>query len=131
MILTALAFAAAVQNRCTTLDARLPRALAGWTRGGAGLDTRHAVTLPARGGSAETRVTIRKPGTFGIAVDQQAWIDVYPAGRGRRALDIASEGRGVSCSTIRKIVRYRLRPGSYRVTVGKVAGARVKLMLVR
>lgn len=131
MILTAIALSMAVQGRCTALDTRLPRPLAGWTRGGQGLDTGHAVTLPARGGAAETRMTIRKAGIFGIAADQQAWVDVYPAGRGRRALDIASESKGPSCSTIRKILRYRLRPGSYRVTVAKVAGPRVKLMLIR
>ncbi|MEI9927147.1 MAG: hypothetical protein WDN44_04775 [Sphingomonas sp.] len=128
MIIAMLALAAAAPA-CGTLDARLPRDLAGWTRAGTTLDTGHAVTLAAgRGKAAETRVTIRKAGLFGIAADQQAWIDVYPA-RGARAFEMASESKGPYCSTIRKIVRYRLRPGTYRVTATKLTAPRVKLML--
>lgn len=128
MILTALALGAAVQNRCTALDTRLPRPLAGWTRDGRGLDTGHAVTLPARGGVLETRVTIRKPGRVGIAIDQDGWIDAFP-GAGKRALPMVSESRGPRCSTIRKILYYRMRPGTYRVTVNRLKGGRAKLML--
>jgi len=73
-------------------------------------------------------VTIRKAGTFGIAVDQDGWIDAFPA-NGRNALRMASESKGPRCSTIRKILYYRLRPGSYRVTVAKLNGTRAKLML--
>ena len=131
MILTALAMAMTVQGaalRCRSYDTRLPRPLAGWTRNGAGLDTGHAVTLPVRRGSIETRVTIRKAGMFGVAIDRDGWIDVAPAGG--RALRMASESRGPRCSTIRKIVRYRLRPGTYRVTVGRLRVERARLMLV-
>ena len=128
MILTALALAAAVQNRCTTLDTRLPRPLAGWMREGRGLDTGHAITLPARGGSVETRIAIRKAGMVGIAIDQEGWIDAFPA-KGSRALRMASERRGPRCSTIHKILYYRMRPGTYRVTVNRLKGGRAKLML--
>jgi hypothetical protein len=132
MILMALAIGLAVpdaaQGRCTALNTRLPRALAGWTRDGRGLDTRHAVTLPVRGGRLETRITIRKPGLVGIAIDQDGWIDAFPA-IGNRALRMTSERRGPRCSTIRKILTYRMRPGTYRVTVNRLKGARAKLML--
>jgi hypothetical protein len=128
MILTALAMTMVVQGRCTALDTRLPRTLAGWTRDGRGLDTRHAVTLPARAGAIETQVTIRKAGTVGIAIDQEGWIDAFPA-NSRRALRMASESRGPRCSTIRKILYYRMRPGTYRVTVNRLKGGRAKLML--
>lgn len=127
MILVALALAAAAAP-CKTYDTNLPRGLAGWTRLGRALDTRHAVVLAGRGKAAETNVTIRKAGTFGIAIDQQAWVDVY-RGRGK-ALAMASESRGPACSTIRKIVRYNLRPGTYRVTVTKLTADRARLMLV-
>jgi hypothetical protein len=128
MILTLLAIGIAAQGRCTALDTSLPRPLAGWTRDGKALDTGHAVTLPARKGSVETRVTIRKAGMFGIAVDQDGWIDAFPA-NGRTALRMASESKGPRCSTIHKILYYRLRPGSYRVTVARLKGTRAKLML--
>ncbi|MEP9359523.1 hypothetical protein [Sphingomonas sp. KR3-1] len=128
MILAALALGMAAQDRCTALDTKLPRPLAGWTRDGKGLDTGHAVTLPAQKGSVETRVTIRKAGTFGIAVDQDGWIDAFPA-NGRSALRMASESKGPRCSTIHKILYYRMRPGTYRVTVNRLKGGRAKLML--
>ena len=127
MILLALALAAA-QSGCAAPDSHLPPDLAGWARAGTTLDTGHSVTLSGRGGSTETQVTIRKAGTFGVAADQQAWIDVYPA-HGKRAFDMASESKGPYCTTIRKIVRYRLQPGTYRVAVTKLTGPRVKLML--
>ncbi|AJP73977.1 hypothetical protein TS85_22485 [Sphingomonas hengshuiensis] len=131
MLSIALAFtlAAAAPPPCTTRDAALPRALAGWTRAGRGLDTGHTVTLPVRRGAATTIVRIRKAGLFGIAADRDGWIDIAPA-RGK-PLSLDSEPRVPACSTIKKIVRFRLRPGSYRVSVAKLKADRVRLMLVR
>jgi hypothetical protein len=77
----------------------------------------------------ETRITVRKAGTFGVALDQLGWIDVAPT-RGK-ALELSAHGHGPNCSTIRKIVRYQLRPGTYRVSVTKLKEARARLMLVR
>ena len=127
MILIAFALAAAAAP-CKTYDTNLPRDLSGWTRAGRTLDTGHSLMLAGRARAAETNVTIRKAGTFGIAVDQQAWVDIY-RGRGK-PLDMASESRGPACSTIRKIVRYNLRPGTYRVTVTNMTAGRAKVMLV-
>lgn len=126
MILSVMALAMAAQP-CTK-SAELPRELSGWARAGEGLDTRHATLLSPRGGRIETRVTIRKAGIFGIAIDREGWIDVAPA-RGK-PLRMASENRGPRCSGIRKIVRYRLRPGAYRVTVARLDSKQVRLMLV-
>lgn len=117
------------EQRCTTRDAALPRALAGWTRSGSGLDTGHAVALPVRGGTAATRVRIRKAGLFGIAADRDGWIDMTPPGG--KPLRLDSEPRVPACSSIAKIVRFRLRPGSYRVSVARLKAERVRLMLVR
>ena len=125
MVLAVMALAMAAQQ-CTRVE--LPRALSNWIRLGPGLDTRHATLLRAQGGRAEARVMIRKAGVFGIAIDREGWIDLAPA-RGK-PLRMASENQGPRCSGIRKIVRYRLRPGAYRVTVGKLQGDRAKLMLV-
>jgi hypothetical protein len=127
MVVTLVAMSLAAQN-CRALDTGLPRPLAGWTRAGGTLDTGHAVTLPARQGRAATTLRIRKQGLFGVAADREGWIDVAPSGG--RPLRMASEGRGPRCSTIRKIVRYRLRPGTYRVSVGRLQADRVRLMLV-
>ena len=127
MLLSLFALAVAAPQ-CTRQNADLPRGLSGWTRAGQGLDIGHAVLLDPRGGHIETRVTIRKAGMFGIAIDRDGWIDVAP-GRGK-PLRMASESKGPRCSTIRKIVRYRLRPGEYRVTVAKLGAERARLMLV-
>ncbi|MDV3459343.1 hypothetical protein RZN05_20280 [Sphingomonas sp. HF-S4] len=131
MLLTAFALHAAVaQQQCRTLDARLPVALRGWKVSGSGLDTGHTVTLNAgRDKALRTSVTIRRAGTYGIALDQAGWIDVAPA-RGK-PLESVAHGHGPECSTIRKIVRYKLRPGTYRVDVTRLKAARARLMLVR
>lgn len=129
MLLTALALTVAAPA-CRTVDGGLPRPLAGWRRTASGLDTGHAVTLRAgRDKAVATTVAIRNAGTFGIALDQSGWIDVAPL-RGR-PLALIGEGKAPLCSTIRKIVRYRLRPGSYRVTVSRLSREQAKLMLVR
>ncbi len=127
MLLVALALVTAVPQGCRAYDARLPRPLSGWTRNGRGLDTRHSATFAVTRGKVETRITIRKAGLVGIAADQDGWIDAF-AGRGG-AMKMARESRGPRCSTIRKIVYYRMRPGTYRVTVNRLKGNRVKLML--
>lgn len=131
MILIAFALAAAAAP-CKTYDTNLPRDLSGWTRAGRTLDTGHTVTLAGRAKAAETTMTIRKAGTFGVAIDQQAWVDLYRGvSRGQgKALTMASESRGPACSTIRKIVRYNPTPGTYRVTVTNMTAGHAKLMLV-
>lgn len=110
--------------QCTGLS----QSLSGWERSGDGLDTRHATTVPVKNGAAETQVTIRKAGTFGIATDQPGWIDV--ARGGGRPLRMESRASGVACAKIENIVYYQLRPGTYRVTIGKLQRPQVKLMLV-
>jgi hypothetical protein len=127
VLLTLFALAMAAPQ-CTRQNSGLPRGLSGWARGGEGLDTRHATMLDPSGGRIETRVTIRKAGVFGIAIDREGWIDVTPA-KGK-PLRMVSENRGSRCSGIRKIVRFKLQPGDYRVRVAKLGKARVKLMLV-
>ncbi len=127
MLLSMLAMTMMAQQ-CRVQDQALPRELRGWARSGQGLDTRHATSLSPRGERIETRVKIRKAGVFGIAIDREGWIDVAPA-KGK-ALRMVSENRGPRCSGIRKIVRFSLQPGEYRVRVAKLGRARVKLMLV-
>jgi hypothetical protein len=128
MLLTALALAAGMAP-CRTYDTALARPLAGWTHSGRALDTGHAVTLHAgRDHRLGTTLHIRRAGTFGIAIDRDGWIDLAPARA--KPLAMARESRGPRCSTIRKIVCYKLRPGDYRVTVSRLRANRAKLMLV-
>jgi hypothetical protein len=127
MLLTALALSLATQT-CRSYDTALPTPLTGWTRSGRGLDTGHAVTLGRSGDSIRTTLRIRKAGTFGIALSEAGWIEVSPM-RGK-PLESVAHGHGPDCSTIRKIVRYKLRPGTYRVTVNKLKATRARLMLV-
>jgi len=128
MLLTAFALSLATQT-CKSYDTALPAPLSGWKRSGRGLDTGHSVTLARSGDSIRTTVRIRKAGTFGIALGEPGWIDVAPM-RGK-PLESVAHGHGPDCSTIRKIVRYRLHPGTYRVTVNKLKATRARLMLVR
>ncbi|MBO9622268.1 MAG: hypothetical protein J7500_06100 [Sphingomonas sp.] len=128
MILTAIALTLAAPA-CQKYDANLPQTLAGWTRAGRDFDTGHAITLPRRGSGVHTMVRIRKAGTYGVALDQAGWIDVAPA-KGK-VLQSSEHAHGPQCSTIRKIVRYRLRPGTYRIDVTRLKGDRARLMLVR
>jgi len=129
MFLTALALSL-TPPPCRTYDAALPQQLRGWTRTAPGLDTGHAVTLAAgKARGLTTKVRIRKAGTFGIALDQNGWVDLARATG--RPLAFSGQGQGPRCSTIAKIVRYRLQPGTYRVTVSRLKGTRARLMLVR
>ncbi|WP_326525852.1 hypothetical protein [Sphingomonas sp.] len=141
-----LAQAAAAQPACPATPAPLPADLAGWRESGADLSSGKAVTLatvdpkvallkdvppPARPGNmvvASFRVTAA--GSYGVALDQRGWIDLYAAG-GSTPLKSAKHGHGPVCSGIRKIVRFDLVPGEYRVVIGELEGASAKLMLVR
>lgn len=129
---------------CTATDAALPPPLAGWTAPGDALaigkpvlvkaaDAATVKGLPAGtkpGGAAVIAFRIEKAGTYGVALDQPGWIEVLPGTDGGAALKSATHGRGPDCSTIRKIVRFALQPGSYRVYVSSLAKPQVKLMLV-
>lgn len=59
-------------------------------------------------------LTVEKAGIYTIGLDQAGWIDVVRDGK-----VIKSSGQGLSpdCSTIRKMVDFRLDPGHYTVQV--------------
>lgn len=145
MLALALLLAPLAQtNNCTATDAALPAALARWTSAGNVLEGGHAITLdtvdaaslkalppgskPGRAASFGFRVA--KGGTYGIALDQPGWIDVLPGTGDGAPLASVAHGHGPACSTIRKIVRFTLAPGTYRVVLTGLAQPRAKLMLV-
>lgn len=80
------------------------------------------------GGAARIMFQIDKAGEYGIALDQAGWIDVAPVGG--KSLVSAKHGHGPDCSTIRKIVRFDLKPGDYVLTLTKLTKPRAKVMLV-
>lgn len=80
------------------------------------------------GGASEIGFRIDKAGTYGIALDQPGWIDVAP--EASAPLASVEHGHGPECSTIRKIVRFDLQPGAYRLTLTKLTRPQAKVMLV-
>lgn len=150
MILPALLLAqiippANAPETCPPVPPALPAALRDWGRPGVDLSSGRAVTVasidpktvrladvpaPERPGRMILRtIKVSRPGTYGIALDQKGWIDLYRAGN-RTALVSTKHGHGPDCSGIRKIVRYALTPGEYRVMVTGLDKPRATMMLV-
>lgn len=135
---------AASQQQCAAMDVNLPAPLAAWATPGAGspddlskpvalvpVDARRITTLPASAKAGKATMipfTIDKPGIYGVAVDQAAWIDVTP--EGGAPLTSVKHGHGPECSTIRKIVRFDLKPGNYIIYLSGLGEANVRVMLV-
>ncbi len=129
---------------CKATDASLPTGLLGWVKPGdefvpgkaVELDTIDAAALkglPAGskpGKAAMIGFKVETAGIYGVALDQAGWIDVLPGTGGGAALASVKHGHGPECSTIRKIVRFDLKPGLYRLYVSGLPGAKVKAMLV-
>ncbi|RUN75668.1 hypothetical protein EJC47_15055 [Sphingomonas sp. TF3] len=55
-------------------------------------------------------VTVRRAGTYRVALGTGAWIDLV---RARTSLTSVAHEHGPACSGIRKIVDFKLRPGRY------------------
>jgi hypothetical protein len=135
---------APVAPACATTDAALPAPLAGWTAPADSFDIGKAVTLTVGeadkiagvpqakkpGGAVLIGFKVEKAGTYGIALDQPGWIDVLPGIQGTTALESSAHGHGPACSTIRKIVRYALQPGAYRLYLTGLAKPNARVMLV-
>ena len=134
-----------VTPACAATDTALPSGLAGWTSPGASLASGSATrvsagaTLPnlppahRTGPGAAVRFTIVQASTYAIALDQAAWLDVLPldpAGNVGAALRSVGHGHGPACSTIRKIVRFDLAPGTYALQLSGLQRPEARVMLV-
>ena len=143
MLLAALLlFQAAPQ--CAATDAALPANLSGWTASAGEFGVNKAVTLQAGdvaqlagvpagtkpGGAVMIGFKVEKAGRYGVALDQRGWIDVVPGASGGDALKSVVHGHGPQCSSIRKIVRYDLQPGVYRLYLTGLDKPAAKTMLV-
>lgn len=129
---------------CAATDAALPANLSGWTAQADGFGINRAVTLDAGdvaklpgvpagakpGGAAMIGFRIETAGRYGVALDQRGWIDVVPGVAGGEVLKSEAHGHGPDCSSIRKIVRYDLEPGIYRLYLTGLETPSAKVMLV-
>ena len=129
---------------CVAIDATLPANLSGWIAPATGFGINQAVTLDAGdvaklpdvpagakpGGAVMIGFRIETAGRYGVALDQRGWIDVVPGMSGSQALQSTMHGHGPGCSSIRKIVRYDLQPGLYRLYITGLSSPAVKVMLV-
>lgn len=132
---------------CAATDAALPAQWSGWTTpkpadiltsGQAyllSLNPSEAISYvvplnkPVAAGSfaAIVPLDITKAGTYSIALDQAAWIDVASNGA---ALVSTGHGHGPDCSTIRKYVDFTLMPGHYSLQISNAKAQTARLMVV-
>lgn len=116
---------------CTTaIDASLPAAYAGWTKPGDSFEPGKAVELHVSDGATTIGFRIARSGVYGIALDQKGWIEVLPGAIGGEPLKSVSHREGDPCWSIRKIVRFQLEPGLYRLTFSRLAQPSAKAMLI-
>lgn len=74
-------------------------------------------------------LTLTEGGTYAVAIDQRAWIDVVSDTR--TAMVSTTHGHGPACSGIVKIVRFALEPGDYAVQISGAAGPNVRILVAR
>ena len=120
----------APQVTCNVNDLTLPAAYAAWKTPGTTVAPGKAWTFKPEAGSATVNFHIATAGVYSIALSGKGWIDVYPEAAGGEALKSVSHREGESCWTIRKIVRFQLVPGDYRLSVTKLAGPSAEAMLI-
>ena len=147
------------ENACAAIDRDLPPGLSDWN-GKAALVTAsgvehlaHAalilgkgyeasllntpkVTMPVQaekpGGSVAYAglfsFTVETEGAYTVALSTPAWIDVLEDGK---SLEPTSFGHGPTCTTIRKMVVFPLKPGVHTLQVSANPAATVKLMVAK
>lgn len=136
-LLSALLFqpaaAPAAPDPTTQLDCRAVRVvladpLAPWLEPSPPAQTlRPGTAMPVTPGHAVT-LEIESAGTYGIALDTGAWIDVRRDGQ---AVQSTAHEHGPTCTTIRKIVDFRLEPGRYTIQLSRTEAASVLILVFR
>jgi hypothetical protein len=113
---------------CTATDQNLPTALRPWTTptaAGTTVAPGQAVTFAPTGPLV---LVITEAGTYGVAIDQPAWVDV--AGDGA-ALHSNGNSLGLACSSVRKIVDFQFQPGRYTIILSRTQTPTVRLLVFR
>jgi hypothetical protein len=127
-LMSALLLQPATPPACTATDQNLPATLSPWrtpVAAGTTVAPGQAVTLAP--GTALALV-ITEAGTYGVALDQNAWVDVARDGG---SLHPNGNGHGPNCSTVRRIVDFQLQPGRYTITLSRTQAANVRLLVIR
>lgn len=70
--------------------------------------------------------TVATPGTYRVALGAGAWVDVVRDGK---AVASVAHGHGPACSTIRKMVDFKLTPGRYLLQVAGNADPVIPVMV--
>ena len=115
-------------SACTATDQNLPANLRPWstpTAAGTTVAPGQAVTLAP---ATPLALVITEAGTYGVALDQAAWIDVA---RGGASLNSNGHGHGPACSSVRKIVDFQLQPGRYTISLSRTQAQTVRLLVIR
>jgi hypothetical protein len=86
----------------------------------------HPGATGSRGGLV--RVAIATAGTYRVAIGAAAWLDMV---QGTTTLPSVGHSHGPTCSGIRKMVDFALRPGSYTLQIVGNAEATLPLLIVR
>lgn len=73
-------------------------------------------------------LTITEPGTFRVALDSAAWIDMVKDGE---AVASIRHGHGPDCTGIRKMVDFPLQPGSYTLQIAANGAPELRLLVAR
>lgn len=110
------------------LDQGLPASLAPWLSQAAAGEVLRSGAAVTASPAAPLTLEIEQAGTYGVALDTGAWIDVAQSGT---ALRSTAHGHGPACSTIRKIVDFALQPGRYTITLSRTQAANVRLLVIR
>ena len=71
---------------------------------------------------------VRLPGTYRLALGGPAWIDMLS---NERPLEAIAHGHGSECSSVRKMVDFRLTPGRYVVQLSDAPSPILQAMIVR
>ena len=69
-----------------------------------------------------------KAGIYSIGLSTGAWIDLVAKGK---ALTSVAHGHGPICTGLRKMVDFRLAPGSYALQLAGMKADTTKVMIVR
>lgn len=80
----------------------------------------------SHGGMAQFRV--ETAGVYRVAISTAAWLDVLDSGK---SLTSVAHGQGPVCSGIRKMVDFRLEPGSYVLQIVGNGAPAVRVMVTR
>ncbi|THD37203.1 MAG: hypothetical protein E7773_03985 [Sphingomonas sp.] len=72
------------------------------------------------------QVAVTTAGTYRIALEAGAWIDVVRDGK---VLESVAHAEGPSCSGIRKIVDFALAPGRYAIQLSGAKAAPMRILI--